>query len=238
MAFRDRLVGTLRSVRSLFEIPGVLVVGSEVPNLLEPGAASTLVVSQDVDIGIPLDVHGRVKHVLASIRRFRPSPEEPSVWLPEAPGLLEVNFLGIDPSILDASESRVFEDPELPLMVFGPLSLLRPGGHVVVEGMGIPVPALPGLLLEKLVTERSGIKGDRDRLVALGLLLLAREEHIEETVALFQTLPPELRHWVRSNLTVLSLMEPIQGMPDPRPHRRLIADMLRRMEERCPGEKP
>lgn len=45
MKFRDRLVGTLRCIRPLFDIPGVLVVGSEVPNLLEPGAASTLVVS-------------------------------------------------------------------------------------------------------------------------------------------------------------------------------------------------
>lgn len=236
MVFRDRLLGTLRLVSPVLEVPGVLVVGSEVPNLLEAGAASTLVVSQDVDIGVPLEVHGKVKKAVVGIPGFRPSPDEPSVWLPEAPGLLEVNFLGIDPSILDASESRVFEDPELPLMVFGPLSLLRPGGHVILEGMSVPVPALPGLLLEKLVTERSGIKGDRDLLVALGLLILAREEDLEETAVLFQTFPAELRHLIRSNLAVLSLMEPIQGMPDPRPHRRLVANLLRRIEGRWPEE--
>ncbi len=236
MEFRDRLVGTLRAVKSLFEIPVVLVVGSEVPNLLEPGAASTLVVSQGVDIGVPLDVHGKVKKTLAGIAGFRPSPEEPSVWLPESPEWLEVNFLGMDPAIRDAADSRVFDDPELPLMVFGPLSLLRPGGHVTVEEMAVPVPALSGLLVEKLVTERSGNKGDRDLLVALGLVLLASSRDIEETVAILETLPAERRHLVRSNLTVLSLMEPIPGMPDPRPHRRLVANLLRTIEERCPGE--
>ena len=34
---------------------GVLIVGSEVPNLLQPHAASTLVVSQDVDVALPVD---------------------------------------------------------------------------------------------------------------------------------------------------------------------------------------
>jgi hypothetical protein len=52
MTFRDRLIGTLR-VQPVLEEPGVLIVGSEVPNLLEPDAASTLVVSQDVDVGVP-----------------------------------------------------------------------------------------------------------------------------------------------------------------------------------------
>ena len=235
MEFRDRLVGTLRAVAPLFEIAGVLVVGSEVPNLIEPGAASTLVVSQDVDIGVPLDVHGRVKTVLAGISGLRPSREEPSVWLPESPGLLEVNFLGMDASIREAADSRVFDDPELPLMVFGPLSLLRPGGHVRVEGMAVPIPALSGFLMEKLVTERSGIKGDRDLLVALGVILLAREEDIQEMLLLLRTLPGELRHSVRSNLTLLSLMEPVPGMPDPQPHRRRIVDLLRTIEEQYPG---
>jgi len=238
MEFRERLIGTLRLVGSLFDIPGVLVVGSEVPNLLEPGAASTLIVSRDVDIRIPLDVHGRMKNALAGLQGLRPSPEEPSVWLPEEPGLLEVNFLGIDFSIPDVDESRLLEDPELPLMVFGPLSLLRPGGRVEVGGVSVPIPALPGLLIEKLVTERSGIKGDRDLLVALGLLLLARKSELEETCRLFRTLPVELQHSVCSNLTVLSLMDAVQGMPDPHPHRGLVVDLLRALEEEGPGGEP
>ena len=189
-----------------------------------------------MDIGIPLEVHDRVKKALARIPGFRSSSEEPSVWMPESPKWLEVNFMGIDASILDAADSRVFEDPDLPLMVFGPLSLLRPGKPVMVEGMAVPVPFLAGLLLEKLVTERSGVKGDRDLLVALGLLLLSRDDDLEEAAVLFRTLPPELRYAVRSNLTVLSLMEPVPGMPDPRPHRRLVAALLRRLEEQNSGE--
>jgi hypothetical protein len=40
MTFRDRLIATIQAARPVLEDPGVLVVGSEVPNLLEPGAAA------------------------------------------------------------------------------------------------------------------------------------------------------------------------------------------------------
>jgi hypothetical protein len=43
-------------------------------------------------------------------------------------------------------------------------------------------------------------------------------------------LPPELRHAVRSGLTVLSLLEPRSGMPDPRPQRAAVAAAIRRLE--------
>ena len=73
MAFRDRLFATLRTMRPLFEEPGVLIVGSEAPNLLQPRAASTLVVSQGVDIGVPVERHAAVKERLGALRGFRPS---------------------------------------------------------------------------------------------------------------------------------------------------------------------
>jgi hypothetical protein len=41
MSERDRLVATVLAARPPLEIPGVLVAGSQVPNLLEPDAAST-----------------------------------------------------------------------------------------------------------------------------------------------------------------------------------------------------
>ncbi|MGA2766328.1 MAG: hypothetical protein ABSG17_23535 [Spirochaetia bacterium] len=53
-----------------------------------------------------------------------------------------------------------------------------------------------GLILEKLITDRSGEKGDRDLLVALAL----------------------------------SLLEPRLQMPDPTPHRSLVADLLAELE--------
>ena len=58
VTFRDRLLGTLRLLQPILDDPGVLVVGSEVPNLLQPDAASTLVVSQDVDLAIPIENDG------------------------------------------------------------------------------------------------------------------------------------------------------------------------------------
>jgi len=55
MKFRAKLLSTLRAVQSVLNVPGVMVIGSEVPNLLQPDAASTLTVlslMQGVD-GMP-----------------------------------------------------------------------------------------------------------------------------------------------------------------------------------------
>ena len=218
MKFRDRLLGTLRALQPILEEPGVMVVDSEVPNLLEPDASSTLVVSQDVDIAVRVDRARYVKRRLSDLEGFRPSSDEPSVWLPESPELLEVNFLGLDPSTRDTSDSYVIEDPDFPLMVFGLLSLVKPGRPVEIEGLRVPVPGVSGLLLEKLATERTGEKGDRDLLVALGLLLVAKPGDLDEVDTAFRGLSPDLRHTVRSNLTILAGLGGRLGMPDPRPH--------------------
>ena len=53
MRFRERLLATLREMQPILDVPGVMVGGSQVPNLLEPDAAATLVVSQDVDLVVP-----------------------------------------------------------------------------------------------------------------------------------------------------------------------------------------
>ena len=231
MQFRERLIATLRAIRPVLEEPGVLVIGSEVPNLLEPDARATLVVSQDIDLGIPIRSHASVKNRLGQVIGFRPSPEEPSVWLPDAADCIEVNFVGMDPAITDASETYVFADRDLPLLVFGPLSFLRPGAAIRIEGADVPVPRPSGLLLEKLLTDRSAEKGDRDRLVVLALVLVADAADLDEFAAIYRTIREELRHAVRSNLTILSLMDPLAGMPDPRPYRPRITELLRRLEQ-------
>lgn len=229
MAFRDRLLATIRAARPVLEDPGVLVVGSEVPNLLEPGAAATLVVSQDLDVGVPVDRHAAVKQRLPELRDFHPSPDEPSVWIPHSPDLLEVNFVGMDPG-QDPAEAYVLDDDQLPLLVFGALSLIAPGAEVELAGTRVRLPRLGGLLLEKLVTDRTGEKGERDLLVALGLLTAASRADLDELEAAYRCLRSELRHMVRSNLTLLSLIEPRPGMPDPRPRRADVAALLRRLE--------
>lgn len=232
MTFRDRLLATLRAIAPLFEEPGVMVVGSEVPNLLEPGVASTLVVSQDVDVGVPVERHASVKRRLAQLRGLRQSSEEPSVWIPESPELLEVNFLGLDAKTRDSSDTYLFEDPELPLLVFGFLSLLRPGTPVQAEGVRVPVPRVAGLLLEKLLTERSGEKGDRDLLVALGLLLVSNDADLDELESIHRPLPDDLRHTVLANLATLNLLERRAEMPDPEPHRDRVTALRLRLERR------
>jgi hypothetical protein len=231
MPFRDRLLATIRAARPVLEEPEVLVVGSEVPNLLQPEAASTLVVSQDLDIGVPVNRHASVKGRLAEMMpSLTPSPEEPSVWTPRSPDLLEVNFVGIDRS-RDPTDAYVLEDDQLPLLVFGALSLVAAGAEIELAGTRVRLPRPAGLLLEKLVTDRAGGKGDRDLLVALGLLMTAGAADLDELDTLYGTLRSELRHVVRSNLAVLSLLEPTSGMPDPRPQRATVASLLRRLEQ-------
>jgi hypothetical protein len=213
----------------VLESPGVLVIGSEVPNLLEAGAAATLVVSQDLDVGVPVDGHAAVKQRLADLREFEPSADEPSIWTPHSPGLLELNFVGMDPA-QDPAEAYVLEDDRLPLLVFGALSLLSRGAEVEIGGTRLTLPRPAGLLLEKLVTDRTGEKGERDLLVALGVLATSGPEDLDELDRLYRRLRPELRHSTRANLTILSLLSSRSGMPDPEPHRADVAALLRRLE--------
>lgn len=235
MEFRERLVSTLRALEPVLAEPGVMVIGSEVPNLLEPGAASTLVVSEDVDVGVPVGVLGGVKSALRSVRGLKQSPDEPSVWVPESTDLIEVNFVGMDAAIRDASETYVLEDRDLPLLVFGPLSFLRPGHRISVDGVLVLLPAPAGLLMEKLATERAGRKGERDLLVALGVLLTCTASDRAEFLALYGASPPELQHEVRTNLAVLALAGRVEGMPDPVPQRRELSEFLRRLEDIADG---
>ena len=230
MTFRDKLIGTLRALGPVLDEPGVLVVGSEVPNLLEPGAASTLVVSQDVDLAVPIDRVEAIKRRLRQVESLVPSAEEPSVYLPTSPALIEAKFLGLDPRIREAGETCVLEDAELPLMVFGPLGLLRPGRIVEVDGLRVPLPRSAGLMVEKLLTDRTDEKGARDLLVVAGILSTATATDLDEMVSMTCSLSQESRHAVRSALTVLSLMEARPGMPNPAPFRRQLTRLLARIE--------
>jgi hypothetical protein len=210
-----------------------MVIGSEVPNLLQPGAASSLVVSQDVNIGVPISVHAAVKRKLPHVRDLRPSSDEPSVWVPTSEDLLEVNFVGIDERLQDPGDAYVHEDPDLPMLVIGALSLLRPGRIADVEGVRVPLPTPASLALEKLVTDRTSEKGDRDLLVVAGLLHVMTDDEIEELLTQCEALVPVLRHAVRSNLTILSLMPGRSGMPDPASQRARVSQFLDRL-----GDEP
>jgi hypothetical protein len=79
------------------------------------------------------------------------------------------------------------------------------------------------------VTDRTGEKGERDLLVALGVLRVSTSEDLDELESLYRRLRPELRHAVRSNLTILSLLAPRSGMPDPEPRRAEVAALLGRL---------
>ncbi len=231
MEFRERLIATLRAAQPVLDVPGVLVAGSEVPNLLERGAAASLVVSEDVDLAIPVAQRELVKAQLDSLRGLRPSKDEPSVWVPEDPAaMIELNFVGRDEDVRTADETYFLEDSRLPLIVFGPLSLLEPGEVLEIEGVRVPLPHPSGLMLEKLVSDRTAEKGDRDLLVVLGLLLVCDDAVLDRTERTYRQLSEELQHIVRTNLALLSLARPREGMPDPSSHRDMVAALLRRFE--------
>jgi len=237
MGFRDKLEATLRAVAPVLDLPGVLVGGSEVPNLLEPACASTLVVSQDVDLVVPITAQDAVADRMQAVTGLHPSAEEPSVWLPDDPKLLlEVNFIGQDPAILDPIDTYVAPSPRLPLLVFGPLSLLRPGRPVVMNDLTVPVPRAAGLILGKLLSDRGALKGTRDLLVVAGLLQHARDEDIDEAVATYGALADDLRYTIRANLVVLSLLEGLPDMPDPRAQRERVHRLLTRLEAQESGQ--
>jgi hypothetical protein len=208
----------------------VLIVGSEVPNLLQPGAASTLVVSEDVDVGIPVDRVEAARAALAFVRGLCPSSEEPSVWVPLDASMIEANFLGIDPNIREPGETYVRHDPEFPLLVFGTMGLIRHGADIVIDDIRIPLPSVSSLLLEKLLTDRTADKGVRDLLVVAGLLVTASADDLQSFLRGARSLSEEALHAIRSNLTILSLLEPVDSMPDPRPHRERVAQLLLALE--------
>jgi hypothetical protein len=72
-------------------------------------------------------------------------------------------------------------------MVFGPLSLLSAGPILEIDGLRIPLPRPAGLALEKLVSDRTGEKGDLDLLVVAGLLAQMTSTELEH---LFRCCPP------------------------------------------------
>jgi hypothetical protein len=228
--FRTRLLLTVRAVAPVLQERGVLIAGSEVPNLLEPDARCTLLVSEDLDVAVPVERHAEIKARLAEIHGFARSEEEPSVWLPLSADLIEVNFIGVDARGERAGETYVLEDSRLPLLVFANLSLLRPGTPLIIGDLAVPLPRPAGLLLEKLLTDRSGEKGDRDLLVALAVLLVSQPRDLDELQMQYLGLPEELRYTARSGLSALSLLEPRIQMPDPTPHRALIARLIARLE--------
>jgi hypothetical protein len=64
----------------------------------------------------------------------------------------------------------------------------------------------------------------------LGLLASASEADIDEVEETFRELPADLQYHVCANLSVLALLEPVPGMPDPRDYRQTVAQLLGRLD--------
>jgi hypothetical protein len=66
--------------------------------------------------------------------------------------------------------------------------------------------------------------------------MTSTDDDIVELEQAYRTLRPELRHSILSNLTLLSLLEGRNGMPDPGPWRERVSALIRRLESA--GGKP
>ena len=80
------------------------------------------------------------------------------------------------------------------------------------------------------MSDRTGEKSDRDLLVVAGLLVTMTPADLDRLERGYRGLPAELRHQVRSNLSILSLLDARPGMPDPRRQRPTVDALLRRLE--------
>ncbi len=129
----------------------------------------------------------------------------------------------------ETADTYVLDDPTLPLLVFGLLGLLREGATIEAGGVRVRLPKPAGLLVEKLLTERAGLKGERDLLVALGLLIQCGEADVIELEQLFRRLPLDARTMLLANLALLSLMQPLPDMPDPTRVRTDVDALLKRL---------
>ena len=114
--------------------------------------------------------------------------------------------------------------------MFGLLSLLHEGQLLQVGDVRVRLPRPAGLLIEKLLTERAGLKGQRDLLVALGLLLVSRRDDVDEVTERFVELSDEQKKTVIGSLAILSLMGSAPEMPDPARAREEIATLIERLE--------
>ena len=126
MDFRTRLLRTLRAVAPILQEPGVLVAGSQVPNLLEPDVRSSLVVSQDVAIAVPIDRHAAVKmrlHEVRGLARISPVDEADEHELSALRGLLVKYVDPYEPVETVELPEPIHSDPANRIIIATALSL-------------------------------------------------------------------------------------------------------------------
>jgi hypothetical protein len=101
---------------------------------------------------------------------------------------------------------------------------------IEIDGLRVPLPRVGDLIVEKLLTDRTGEKGARDLLVVAGLFTVATGADLRDVLSVVRELSAESRHEIRSSLTVLSLMNGHPNMPEPSQVRREVQDLIERLE--------
>lgn len=168
--FKQKLLNTLDILKN---IPEIIIIGSEIPNIIylsENIDELNLFVSQDIDIGIPVELADKIIERLTNLLEFYfKSNDEPSVLIPKSVEYLEINFLGIDKKLKNLDDVYIFENKNLSFMVFGNLSLIE-RQEILLAGTKFFIAEPVSLIFEKLLSERNYIKLERDLYVAALLL--------------------------------------------------------------------
>ncbi|MEW5692344.1 MAG: hypothetical protein AB1765_03500 [Candidatus Hydrogenedentota bacterium] len=205
ISFRTKLLNTLKILKDI--LPHTIIIGSEVPNLIRINKKVDLFVSEDIDVGIPVLKFKIIKSgIKRLLKKYYVSRDEPSILCPKTNELLEINFLGIDKNLDDLDDVYIFRDGLVSFIVFGTLSLIK-GKKVSINGMKVILAEPASLLVEKLLTERSHIKGERDIIVA-GLLLevIDIKKEMKHILAMINALNKDKRYLIQDNLSTLILI--------------------------------
>ncbi|HPG30593.1 MAG TPA: hypothetical protein PKY81_14515 [bacterium] len=202
--FKKKLLNTLSILK---KIPEIIIIGSEVPNILSLSNDiddSNLFVSQDIDIGIPVKLADNVKFYLTYLEQYyTKSIFEPSVFLPNTEEYLEINFLGIDKRLYNFDEVYIYDNDNLSFMVFGNLSLIE-SQRIIVDGNELNIAEPISLIFEKLLSERNYIKIERDLYVVALLLKNVSIDYLKNRISeISKKLDKERKLLILDNLILM-----------------------------------
>ncbi|MBE7439598.1 MAG: hypothetical protein HS115_14165 [Spirochaetales bacterium] len=217
-------MNTLRDLRPVAD--QVIVIGSEVPNLSRIHSGADLFVSQDIDLAVPIENLERTDEQIPMLfEHYRQSSDEPSILLPRDDARLEINFLGVDFRSQDLDDISLHRGRHISFLAFGTLTLIKPV-DLTIEKHRFRVAEHRSLFLEKILTERSSIKGERDLYVAA--LVFKEIQSPQEIIHMREdilALDSERKFFASDNLASLILMIE-KGHPDLRNSVSLLKELL------------
>ncbi|MEK8022736.1 MAG: hypothetical protein AAB229_02905 [Candidatus Hydrogenedentota bacterium] len=155
------------------------------------------------DLFVTMDVDTAIRRgdtdIIRSLSQWKASRDEPSILAPRDPEThLEINLLGIredlqPDAVLDSGDNYV---------IFGGLNLIQTE-RIIVDDLVLPVATSESFAVEKMVSERTGIKRFRDMQV---LVLALASSRLNGARSIYEKLSEEWRYNARITLAEAVLL--------------------------------